>query len=303
MQYAWDSTSLGYLKTCPRLYQYQMLDGWQSKEESVYLRFGIEYHAALQKYAIMRNEGWTHEHALRDTLQETCIRTVDFNPEHKNRTKLNLLKLIVWYLDFYNRDSPDAAVTHILPSGKVAVEQSFRFELDFAPKATINNLTKQPYVLCGHIDKIVEFSGSLWAMDHKTTTFGPHYYLRNIEPHNQFSLYSFAAGVVLGQQVKGVLVDVAQVATNDKPQFERAFTLRSNDQLTEWLADLRYWLTLAEEFHDASYYPQNDTACDKFGGCKFREVCSRSPQVRKEFLKADFVQQPEGERWNPLKAR
>ena len=34
IQYAWDSTSLGYLKTCPRLYQYIMIEGWQSQIES-----------------------------------------------------------------------------------------------------------------------------------------------------------------------------------------------------------------------------------------------------------------------------
>lgn len=303
LQYAWDSTSLGYLKTCPRLYYYTQLEGWTSKEDSVFLRFGIEYHTALQEYALGRAKGWKHEQTLRAVILNTFQRTFGWNPEHKNRTKLNLIKLLVWYLDFYNKDKPDAAVTHILPDGKVAVEQSFRFELDFAPKTVINNISKQPYVLCGHIDRIVEYSGSLWAMDHKTSTFVPHYYLKNIEPHNQFSLYSFAAGVVLGQSVKGVLVDVAQVVTNDKPAFERAFTLRSNDQIKEWVGDLHFWFGLAEEYSKYNYYPQNDTACDKFGGCRFREVCSRSPQVRTEFLKADFVQLPEDQRWNPLKSR
>jgi hypothetical protein len=41
----------------------------------------------------------------------------------------------------------------------------------------------------------------------------------------------------------------------------------------------------------------NDTACDKYGGCEFREVCSKSPSVRDKFLKADFKQE---EPWNPL---
>lgn len=42
IQYAWDSTSIGYLKTCPRLYQYTIIEGWQSKGESLHLRFGSE---------------------------------------------------------------------------------------------------------------------------------------------------------------------------------------------------------------------------------------------------------------------
>ena len=57
IQYAWDSTSLGLLKTCPRKYQYEMIEGWGTRDESIHLRFGIEYHTALQDYAISRAKG------------------------------------------------------------------------------------------------------------------------------------------------------------------------------------------------------------------------------------------------------
>ena len=63
IQYAYDSTSLGLLKTCPRLYQYTMIDGYVAKGESIHLRFGIEYHQALQDYDIARAEGIDHEDA------------------------------------------------------------------------------------------------------------------------------------------------------------------------------------------------------------------------------------------------
>jgi hypothetical protein len=52
--------------------------------------------------------------------------------------------------------------------------------------------------------------------------------------------------------------------------------------------DLRHWLHNAETYATNGYWPQNDTSCDKFGGCKFREVCSRSPKVRDAYLKATF---------------
>ena len=51
IQFAWDSTSLGLIKTCPRLYQYTMIDGWGHRGESIHLKFGIEYHHALEFYA------------------------------------------------------------------------------------------------------------------------------------------------------------------------------------------------------------------------------------------------------------
>ena len=60
VQWAWDSTCLGLIKTCPRLYQYTMIDGYVAKGESIHLRFGIEYHQALQDYDIARAEGIIH---------------------------------------------------------------------------------------------------------------------------------------------------------------------------------------------------------------------------------------------------
>jgi hypothetical protein len=38
IQFAIDSTSLGYLKTCPRLYEYIMIEGWSPKDDSVHLQ-------------------------------------------------------------------------------------------------------------------------------------------------------------------------------------------------------------------------------------------------------------------------
>src|SRR5215469_1050373 len=63
IQYAWDSTSIGYLKRCPRLYQYIMIDGWMPKGEVIHLRFGIEYHQALHDYEKCKAEGQDHDEA------------------------------------------------------------------------------------------------------------------------------------------------------------------------------------------------------------------------------------------------
>jgi len=73
-QYAWDSTSLGYLKTCPRLYYYHMICGYIAKDESIHLRFGSEYHSAIQDFEIHRASGLQFEDALRETIRLLLIR-------------------------------------------------------------------------------------------------------------------------------------------------------------------------------------------------------------------------------------
>lgn len=316
IRFAWDSTCLGALKTCPRLYQYQYVDFWGHTGESVHLRFGSEYHTALQDYDQSRAAGIPHNAAVFDVVKALLIRTADYAPDPlskpgKYKSRAMLIRAVIWYLDAH-RDDP--AKTYIKADGKAAVELSFRFELDFGPTPTKeeidDEITPQPYLLCGHLDSVKELNGSLFVMDHKTamTTLGD-YYFDQWSPSNQMTLYSVASKVILDAPVKGVIINAAQLMLDfDKTgepgaRFVRGLTYRTPDQLNEWLGDLRYWLDAAEHYATSGHFPMNDTACDKFGGCKFRSICSKSPQVREQFLRSDFVKLEEADQWNPLKSR
>lgn len=310
IQYAWDSTCLGLIKECPRKYFYTMIEGWVPKEDSIHLRFGGEFHSAIQDYENARADGVSFNDACAYTIQGLLSRIRDWDPDptlkpysHKNKDQL--MHLVVSYLDEY-RDDP--CKTLILENGRPAVELSFKFQLDFHPQAPQAydgaSDTNQMYLLCGHLDRVVTFADSVFVLDHKTTTTTPsEYYFAGYSPNNQMTLYTFAGKVVLDTIVSGVIVEAAQV-TIDKPmKFERRPTYRSDAVIDEWLDDLEYHLANAESFAIANYWPMNDTACGNYGGCRFREVCSRPAAVREKFLHSDFIQLPEDERWNPLKSR
>lgn len=302
-QYAWDSTSIGLFKTCPRLYEYTMVRGYTSKKDNLHLRFGAEFHLALQNYATCKNEGFSHDEAVWEAM--FCLQqrlATDPLPEGdekamKYKSLDSLRQLVIDYLDYYERDP---AKTYVMADGKPAQELSFRFELDFGPTAAEG----QPYILCGHIDRVVDFNGQLMVLDHKTTTTTlGSYYFNQYEPHNQMSLYTLAGKVVLNTPVKGVIIDGAQILLVAENRFIRGFTYRTQEQLEEWLLSLSFLLGYAEACAEENYWPMNDTACDKFGGCKFREICSKSPQVRDKFLAMGFTELPLEERWNPLQNR
>jgi len=309
VQFAWDSTGLGYAKRCWKLYELAILEGWETPEESVHLRFGIEYHATLADYQHQRAEGNDHNDSLRNVVRNLLVRISDWDPDRttKAATTKNpetLLRTVIWYLDEYQ---DDVAKTVIWSDGTPAVEQSFRFELDWGPETARNErgqwTPNQPYILCGHLDQIVDYQGERFVMDHKTTGRPlTSYYFDMYEPDNQMSLYSLASQVVLHSPVKGVIINATQIGVGFS-RFARGFTFRVADQLKEWVDDLRFWLRAAEQRALEGYWPHNDTACDKYGGCKFREVCSKSPKVRERFLKANYIQLPEKERWNPLRTR
>jgi hypothetical protein len=330
LQWAWDSTSLALLKECPRKYHYVMVEGWRAKGESVHLRFGTLYHTALEQYDKIRQEGGDHEEALEEVVFETLVDTWNrhscpscdckgiigerecadcagtgfisdgpWDSGHNLKNRHTLIRTIVWYLEAF-RD--DAAKTIILADGKPAVELSFRMELDEWPTGQDGWRWLQeehPYTLCGHLDRLVEFAGGYYVMDRKTTgsTLGG-YYFDGFNPDNQMTLYTLAGRIIFNTPVRGVIIDAAQIAVGFS-RFDRGFTYRTEDQLNEWMHDLGYWLSAAARYAERDYWPMNDKACNNYGGCQFRKICSKAPQVRESFLESDF----ERRTWNPLEVR
>lgn len=318
IQYAWDSTCLGYIKTCGRLYQYTIIEGWVPKDESIHLRFGNEYHKTLEEYDHARVRQLRHEDALREAIHNLLIRIADWDPDtttkagHYKNCK-SIVQITIDYLDHFNQGGDnDPAETYILDSGKPAVELSFRFELDWGPKHRqldtdgneLETYPAQPYLLCGHLDRVVNFNNQLLVMDRKTTTQTPgDYYFKQFEPNNQMTLYTLAGKLVLKSPIRGVVIDAGQVLLEKPNKFIRGFTFRTPAQLEEWLLDLRLILNEAEGYANMNYWPMRDTSCGNFGGCRFRDVCSKDPSVRENFLKADFIKLAPEDRWNPMKPR
>lgn len=299
LQLYWDSTSLGYLKTCPRLYQLSMTAlepgvGFQARASNIHLLFGQVYHGALERYDHAKCDGKSHHEAevmaVRWALQSTWKDGRPWDSDDKNKNRMTLIRTIVWYLDHFEEDSLE---TIVLENGKPAVELSFRYETD------IKSVDGENFILCGHIDRLVKFYEKIYVSDRKTTksTLGEHYFA-SFSPHNQFSGYTLAGKIVFKTPVSGLIVDAAQVGVNFS-RFERQIIPRDEEQLIEWYNDLFYWLHEAERYARNNYWPMNDTSCDKFGGCVFRSVCSKSPRVRDLWLKSAFVQRL----WDPTQSR
>lgn len=317
IQFAWDSTSLGWLKECPRKYQYSMIEQWRSRGNSVHLDFGLWYHDALESYDKWVAEGLSHEDALNETVRKclelTWIKEVDqdtgevirdeaWDAGHPAKTRETLVRSVIWYLEQFG-DS-DAAKTVILANGKPAVELSFKLEMDFGPYQQrhdldvgfVHNHKYQPYVLCGHLDRVVEFTGGYYVMDRKTSTSTiSSSYFDQYEPDNQMDIYSFAAKVIYQTPVRGVIIDAVQIAVGFS-RFSRGFTFRTEAQVEESINDMKVWFALAEQYAIAGHWPQNTKSCHHYGGCIFRRVCSKSPEIRHKFLETDFVKKE----WNPL---
>ena len=295
LQIALDSTSIGEFKTCPRKYQYSIMMGLIPAGEQVHLKFGILMHKAREGYDKARCTGAEHEEALLAVVADAMTATWEgngpWNSGHSEKNRLSLLRAIVWYLDHYGQN--DNCKTLVLRNGAPAVELSFRFESGLR-----SPLSGEEILLCGHLDRAAELNGDVYILDLKTTTraLNPSWF-DGFTPDNQFSLYTLAGQVVLGQKVQSLIVDGIQVGATFV-RFQRGLVHRSPEQIREWYNDLRTVVRTMANCAEDQYWPMNDKSCGNYGGCPYRRVCSMSPEARPGILQG-FAKRL----WNPLETR
>ena len=245
LQLAWDSTSLGALKVCPRYYYLSIVLGRVPSEEvNVHLKFGKEFHATIEHYDHCRARGLDYETSVQSAVRFAILSTWNFElrrpwtsgDPYKNRE--TLVRAVVWYLDQF---ANDPAETIILENGQPAVELSFRFDLE------VTAITGEHFMLCGHFNKRVRFVGRRYSKDIKTTKsqLGEGYFSR-YSPDNQMSLYDIASVVCFPPELDhdsagnpepygGLMIDAVQLLITGA-RFQRGIVTRV---LSTWNFELR----------------------------------------------------------------
>jgi hypothetical protein len=88
-----------------------------------------------------------------------------------------------------------------------------------------------------------------------------------------------------------------QTSLKLEDRMQRVPLYYSLDRLQEWTQEIvPYWAYKLIEYTESGYWPPNFTHCEnKYGFCKFKEVCEANRNMRLETLKNDFII---GERWD-----
>ena len=303
LQIAWDNTCLNALRKCKRYYQLSILSGYRKKFLAAPLYYGLMTHAGNERFAKLRANGEDHKTAVRNTVRFLLEKTgtydehgdwVPWEPtepkEQKRRSRFSIIRTFVWYSEHYKNEKIE---TYILPDGRAAVELSFRIILPMvAPWG-------EDYFYCGHIDRVVRSQGLLYILEAKHTTYAlDDDYFKKYSPDGQISGYNVGGNVILPEPVVGAIIDAAQIGVNFC-RFKKGSAFRSRDQDEEWMRDTMALIGEAEKCAKEDYWPKDESACHHFGGCEFRNVCNKSPNVRQDILDADF----KIEKWDPLKER
>ncbi len=236
LQLAWDSTSLGALKECPRKYDYAVRQGYVPRAESVHLVFGLLVHGASEHYNHAKARGASHDQALVAAVRYALSNSWDSKLQRpmavlddKNKNRANLVRTVIWYFEQFAEDPLE---TLILANGKPAVELSFDMDLGERTRSTDEQLS-----LCGHMDRVAVMNGVPYVVDIKTTknTLNSEFF-HKYSPDNQFSTYTLAGKVAFNIPLRGLIVDAAQVAVSFS-RFARGIVTRDEAQLEEFLKD------------------------------------------------------------------
>ena len=294
LQIAWDSTSLGLLKECPRKYYLFMVEGWTPRAQSIHLRFGQIYHSALETYDRAKAKGASHDEAARSAIRHALVESWDgdkpwiTDDSYKNR--LTLLRSVCWYLEQFAEDTLE---TIQLSNGSPAVELTFRVELEhLAPDGT-------RFMLSGHLDRLALFQGSPFVCDRKTTKSAlDDRFFSGFSPSNQMQIYDLGAFLTYQIPPKGIIIDGAQIAVNFT-RFQRGFVHYTSSQREEFYDELGLWFQVAAFYAQKSFWPKNEKACGNYGGCPLLAICSKPPGLRHDWLSATFYHRI----WNPLQVR
>ena len=167
----------------------------------------------------------------------------------------------------------------------------------------------------GRRDKDIKWNGRVWAVEHKTTSWGTAKsgfnatYIETFSPNSQIDGYMHSLKMEYGEIAKGILCDLALVTPNNHEHFMFLPIERSIASLDAWLWKTRKEIqlidineeALAKVDPNASYmdaFAQNDTSCIQFmKPCMYMDLCKTipNPQARPE-VPLGFVER----KWEPF---
>lgn len=278
MRKDFDYTMMSTFQTCRRRYNYRINRGLVPKEKAMPLTFGGAIHQALDYWHMSQR------------TREDCLRMIEIFKanfqEDLERDSKRTVQMGEWVLRNY------ASTYAMEPFKVVASEQEFVLEL---PNG--NNFI-------GRIDKIVNWDGMFWVVDHKTTSSMGYQFGKKTKPNMQLEGYVWAARE-LGYHAVGVLVDAILVAKGLLQATSRAKLTPlarfdnyvSEETLNEWyhaVENIQEDIKRCEE--SGVWYPNYD-ACTYYGECPYRNLCIEDTTVREKRVELDY----NVEHWSPIK--
>jgi len=265
----WSPNSLSILQSC--FYKFHL-----SKDRNLTIpgksypaHFGNAIHKALEMYDLADHKTdsdlfyiiikVSNEYALQEAGQ--------YDSRH---SPLSLLRILIEYQEYeklYPTQAPDFPYTEV----------SFEIPLPL-----------YGHKLIGIIDKIVMVGKDYYILDRKSTkqTLSDKFYLK-FAPSLQTSAYVWALREI-GIPIKGFLIEAIQYTTNFV-RIERKQVPVSDQQITEFLRQLTYYVEEYTKQRASGEWVRNYNSCNAPYRCTFIEVCTAPKNIVDLILENDYT--------------
>lgn len=290
-----DNFALTMFQTCPHKYFRRMIQGWTPRRKSGALGFGGALHEGLAE--------WHRDGELGMALVAIDKGWPDAMPVDDFRTKDKCLSTMMEYVKQYPTESFKTVVG---PNGPL-IEVPFTLDTGMylpcrlswigTDKSTpdcsgVSNESGvcvhcgkdcEPIEYGGIFDGLVEYGGTVYVLEHKSTSMLGSTYFNQFKPNNQVTGYVWAAGQMSGRQVGGAIINAIGVYRVGKTKFERHITNRFPEEIVEWLENVRIVCNQIKEAELRQTFSRSTGACTMYGLCEFHSVCNLARE--KERLK------------------
>jgi hypothetical protein len=139
---------------------------------------------------------------------------------------------------------------------------------------------------------LVEFGGSVFVVDHKSTSVMGSGYFNQFKPNNQMTGYIWAGSLMSGKRVSGAIINAIGVYKTGATKFDREITSRSPLAIEEWLRNLWHECVAIKTAERTGFYAMRTGACTLYGLCEYHAVHSLdNPKERQRRLETEYVQE------------
>ena len=297
-----DNSSLEYLQTCPRSFEYHWLRKRISSADKAALNFGAGLHIGLATRAKLYGSGQVPDTDVAINASMQTWFTDHPQPLDDYRSLDYAIEAMRGYNKLYRNESWKLK----LVAGKPLVEASFMHEL-----GKVQNI---PVFYTGRVDLLVTDSLGDWVVDHKTSSQFGDSFMFEMQVSAQMIGYCWAFQQTYGHKPCGYIVDAIRtrpptkeekmlLSYGGKPEFRKDNYYRlpwhvTQEQIDEWKADTLAQVATAVWHHDSGIFPRHKKWCvGKYGKCQYYDTCTLPVEQRLEHLASNSFMDNE---WSPL---
>lgn len=257
-----DHSAMKEFKNCHRKYAYHYVFGKVPVEPAAPLNWGTAWHTFRE---VLQNTGSYGEAMKAGAAVWTNAYPNGVGESEKKFQFMTLERLLRSFGVGYEHVQIEKKQGRIVVIG---TEVAFNIELPGGTKTS------------GRVDQIIRWNGQLWGRDFKTTSKEEALYKRSIEPNDQIDRYTYAEGVLSGEQVQGQLIEILfNTQAPDKPRVKKEYgpliytlvAARSKAQIETWLEDQTIFNEELARCRTLDIWPKNESQC---AFCPYHMVCT-----------------------------